>query len=303
MTYGVEKERFTASLENDRRLVEARLEGLLDELARGPSVIEQAVRYMVLDAGKRLRPVLCLWTHDALDGSRRDACLDAACAIECLHTYSLVHDDLPCMDDDDMRRGRPSCHAKYGEAIAVLAGDALLTVCFDVLSSMGERRHVPAETIVEVTRVVARAAGTGGLIGGQVLDLTSGGGEPDRDLVERIHAMKTAALIAASMESGALMAGAPEAERDRARRVGGLAGRAFQIVDDVLDVEAPQAALGKTPGKDAQSGKLTYPACAGLEASKEAAGALIRRAKNELQERPGFGLLGALLDFMVERRG
>ena len=302
MTCGVERERFVESLKSDRRRVEDRLQQLLGEVARGPAVIEEAVRYMVLDAGKRLRPLLCLWTHDALDGHRRDACLDVACALECLHTYSLVHDDLPCMDDDDMRRGRPSCHKKYGEAVAVLAGDALLTMCFDILSSIGERWKVPAETIVDATRVVSRAAGTGGLIGGQVLDISSAASKPSRESVTEIHEMKTAALISASMESGAVLAGASQGERERVRRMGEWAGRAFQIVDDVLDVESTREALGKTPGKDARDAKLTFPSVVGLEASKEAAAARLERAKSELDHRPGAVLLAPLLDYNVKRR-
>lgn len=303
MTYEIENEVFASSLERDRLEVEKRLVSLLDDLARGPSVIEEAVRYMVLDAGKRLRPLLCLWTHDAFGGMRRDASFDAACAIECLHTYSLIHDDLPCMDNDDMRRGRPSCHKKYGDAVAVLAGDALLTLCFDILSSIGERQPVPAETVVGLARVVSRSAGTTGLIGGQVLDITSGAANQGSELVETIHGMKTAALIAASMESGALLAGVSDAERERVRGIGMLAGRAFQIVDDVLDVEASPGMLGKTPGKDVRDAKLTYPAVVGLGASKATAEGLVGRAREKLSEAVGAkgSLLAALLDFMVNR--
>jgi geranylgeranyl diphosphate synthase type II len=302
MTPRIEEDRFTASMEEERRRVERRLERLLDELGRGPSVIEEAMRYMVLDAGKRLRPLLCLWTHDALEGVNRDACLDVACAIECLHTYSLIHDDLPCMDDDDMRRGKPSCHKKYGEAVAVLAGDALLTLSFDILVSTGERWKIAESVVVNATRVVARAAGTSGLIGGQVLDITSDAFEPTADLVEKIHAMKTAALISASMETGAVLAGAPAAERERIRLAGVWAGRAFQIVDDVLDLESDGKTLGKTPGKDVRDGKLTYPSLVGIETSRERARTLIERATKELDGRPKAGLLVTLLNFMVERR-
>jgi len=302
MTPRIEEDRFTASMEEERRRVERRLERLLDELGRGPSVIEEAMRYMVLDAGKRLRPLLCLWTHDALEGVNRDACLDVACAIECLHTYSLIHDDLPCMDDDDMRRGKPSCHKKYGEAVAVLAGDALLTLSFDILVSSGERWKLAESVVVNATRVVARAAGTSGLIGGQVLDITSDAFEPTADLVEKIHAMKTAALISASMETGAVLAGAPAAERERIRLAGVWAGRAFQIVDDVLDLESDGKTLGKTPGKDVRDGKLTYPSLVGIETSRERARTLIERATKELDGRPKAGLLVTLLNFMVERR-
>jgi geranylgeranyl diphosphate synthase type II len=302
MTPRIEEDRFTASMEEERRRVERRLERLLDELGRGPSVIEEAMRYMVLDAGKRLRPLLCLWTHDALEGVNRDACLDVACAIECLHTYSLIHDDLPCMDDDDMRRGKPSCHKKYGEAVAVLAGDALLTLSFDILVSSGERWKLAESVVVNATRVVARAAGTSGLIGGQVLDITSDAFEPTADLVEKIHAMKTAALISASMETGAVLAGAPAAERERIRLAGVWAGRAFQIVDDVLDLESDGQTLGKTPGKDVRDGKLTYPSLVGIETSRERAKTLIDRATKELDGWPKAGLLVALLNFIVERR-
>lgn len=302
MTPRIEEDRFTVSMDEERRRVEERLERLLDELGRGPSVIEEAMRYMVLDAGKRLRPLLCLWTHDALEGVNRDACLDVACAVECVHTYSLIHDDLPCMDDDDMRRGKPSCHKKYGEAVAVLAGDALLTLSFDILVSTGERWKIAGSVVVDATRVVARAAGTSGLIGGQVLDIASDAFEPTADLVEKIHAMKTAALISASMETGAILAGAPTAERERVRLAGVWAGRAFQIVDDVLDLESDGKTLGKTPGKDVRDGKLTYPSLVGIETSREQARTLIDRATRELDGRPTAGLLVALMNFMVERR-
>ncbi len=286
----------------DRLRVERRLEELLDQLGRGPSVIEEAVRYMVLDAGKRLRPLLCLWTHDAWGGTHRDACLDAACAIECLHTYSLIHDDLPCMDDDDMRRGKPSCHKKYGEAVAVLAGDALLTLCFEILASMGERREIADRMALEATRVVSRAGGTSGIIGGQVLDITSAAIEATVDRVEEIHSMKTAALISASMETGAIIAGMPEAERDRVLLAGMKAGEAFQIVDDILDLEADEKTLGKTPGKDLRDGKLTYPSVMGVEASRERANTLIAEAGELVDSRPEAALLVTLLNFMVERR-
>ena len=260
------KEECLAALENEKRRVDERLATLLDEFARGPSVIEQAVRYMVLDGGKRLRPVLCLWTHDALGGSARGACLDVACAIECLHTYSLVHDDLPCMDDDDVRRGKPSCHKKYGEAVAVLTGDALLTICFRVLASIAAKWAVGDAAASEVARIVSRAGGTSGLIGGQILDISVPPGRADIDYVERIHAMKTAALISASMESGAVMAGANGEARERIRRAGEWAGLAFQIIDDVLDVIGDERSLGKPHGIDILDGKPTLPL---IEAMKD----------------------------------
>ncbi len=306
MTSRVEDGEYNAALDRDRRLVEERLTALLDERAGGPGEISRAVRYMVLDAGKRLRPILCLWTHDALGGANRDACLDAACAIECLHTYSLIHDDLPCMDDDDLRRGRPSCHKKYGEAIAVLAGDALLTLCFDIMGSMGDRWDITPAAIIDALNVVTKAAGTGGLIGGQVRDISSDTSseflEPHLDVVNKIHREKTAALIAASMETGAVIAGAGERERERIRSAGVAAGRAFQIIDDVLDIETDADTLGKTPGKDARDGKLTYPSVVGVAASREKAVELIAEAGRELGEGRETRLLLGLFEFLVSRR-
>lgn len=293
---------FLAALEGEKIRVDDRLASLVDEFARGPAVIEDAVRYMVIDGGKRLRPVLCLWSHDAAGGSARDACLDAACAIECLHTYSLVHDDLPCMDDDDVRRGKPSCHRKYGEAVAVLTGDALLTICFEVLASLPAGRGVMDAAAVEVMRIVSRAAGTRGLIGGQILDISSPGDGSDIEHVDKIHSMKTAALIAAAMESGAVLAGVKAEERARIRRAGERAGQAFQIIDDVLDVEADGATLGKTPGKDARAGKMTYASLAGTAASRARAADLIAAARGEFRDDPAAGQVRRLLDFMIERR-
>ena len=302
MTSSGKQSEFSTALEREKTRVDERLEKLLDEFARGPSVIEEAVRYMVLDAGKRLRPVLCLWTHDAMGGVDGDASLDAGCAIECLHTYSLVHDDLPCMDDDDLRRGRPSCHKKFGEAVAVLTGDALLTLCFEIMASIPQRWGVGEGAALECVGVVARSAGTSGLIGGQVLDVASVRTEGGVELVERIHSMKTAALIAASMECGAVMAGAGEEERERVRRAGEWAGRAFQIIDDVLDVESDGATLGKTPGKDERDGKLTYPSVVGVAASRAEAATLIARADEVFRGKSSAELLRGLLAFMVERR-
>ena len=302
MTSSSRTKGFAAALDDEKTRVDLRLATLLGEFARGPAVIEEAVRYMVIDGGKRLRPVLCLWTHDAVGGTARDACLDAACAIECLHTYSLVHDDLPCMDDDDVRRGKPSCHKKYGEAVAVLAGDALLTLCFEILASIPPRWGVADNVVIEVMRIVSRAGGTSGLIGGQILDITMPAGGSDIERVNTIHSMKTAALIAASTECGAAIAGVESAEKARIRRAGEWAGQAFQIIDDVLDVEADGATLGKTPGKDARAGKTTYASLAGTVASRAKAAELVGMAAGAFGEEPSANLVRLLLDFMVERR-
>jgi geranylgeranyl diphosphate synthase type II len=293
---------FAAALDSEREAVETRLRELVDAHVSGPENISGAIRYCVLDTGKRLRPILCVWTHDALGGSDRDTALDVACAIECLHTYTLIHDDLPCMDDDDMRRGKPSCHVMFGEAVAVLTGDALLTLCFEILSSIRERRDTSSGIIVDVAGVIARAAGTAGLIAGQALDLEGNRLEQNPEMVDHIHRHKTAALIAASMECGAIVAGADAGMRDRVRSAGMSAGQAFQIVDDVLDLETDGETLGKTPGKDVKAGKLTYPSVAGVAASRERAAQLVDAARGQLGEAVKSSRLGELLGFLVTRK-
>jgi len=273
---------FSRLLEEERELVNRRLEDIVAGQASAADYMREALVYVLLDGGKRLRPLLCLWTHDMLGGTRRDPCLDVACAIECMHTYSLVHDDLPCMDDDAMRRGKPSCHVKFGEAIAVLTGDALLTLCFEHLATLGERWEIDSSVVVNVMQVISRGAGADGLITGQALDLMSDKLEPNLQTVVQIHERKTAALITSAMTSGAIMAGANASELARIERAGMLAGGAFQIVDDVLDVQMDGETLGKTPGKDAKDGKLTYPSVVGLEASKKRALEMVTEAKLEL---------------------
>jgi geranylgeranyl diphosphate synthase type II len=289
-------------LERDRDAVEARCTELLDRYAGEHARMREAMGYSLLGGGKRLRPVLCLWTADLAGGGNRAVALDAACAIECVHTYSLVHDDLPCMDDDDMRRGRPSSHRRFGEATAVLTGDALLTLAFQILSDIAPGREEPeAGAALEAVRVLARAAGTGGLITGQALDL-----EPDLrgglDEVTRIHENKTARLISASMEIGAVTAGAGTDFRAGVREAGRLAGLAFQIVDDLLDLEMDEETLGKTPGKDVKTGKLTWPAVAGAGEARAEAGRLLEASLDALPPGGKQGALGALLRRLVERR-
>lgn len=302
MTSKVDEQYFADSVARARTEVEERLEALLSEQGEGTAQLREALGYVVLGGGKRLRSILCLWTHDSMGGTRRDACLDVACALEFLHSYSLVHDDLPCMDDDDMRRGRASCHKRFGEGTAVLVGDALLTLCFETLASLGSRRELDLERVVQTLQVVGRAAGMGGLITGQALDLESTVADSDLETVDKIHRYKTAALIAASMESGAVIAGVPDETRERMRRVGDLAGRAFQIVDDLLDIESTAEALGKTPGKDAEGGKPTYPAVAGADASRTQAETLIAEATGLLEQEHGAPPLARLLETLVFRQ-
>lgn len=292
---------FEQIAERDRGAVEVRLSALLDALASHHAGMREAVAYSLLGGGKRMRPLFCLWTHDALGGAQRDAALDAACAIECVHTYSLIHDDLPCMDDDDFRRGQPSSHRRFGEATAVLAGDALLSLGFEIILTTGTRHAVADRTLLDAARVLAGASGTGGLIAGQALDIS---GPDDRDLatVERTHENKTARLIAAAFEIGAVFALAGPDARARARRAGLSAGHAFQIVDDLLDLAGSQESLGKTPGKDVNRGRLTYPAVAGVEAARERARERIAAALRELPEALGTPL-ERVIERVVERSG
>ena len=285
---------------DDRALVEARLAGLVDLLASHHTGMRDSIRYSLLGGGKRVRPLLCLWTHDALHGSDRDVALDAACALECVHTYSLVHDDLPCMDDDDLRRGQPSSHKQFGEAVAVLTGDALLTLGFEILATLPSRHRLADATALAATATLARAAGTEGLISGQALDLEPP--EPrDATVVNAIHLHKTAMLIAASMELGAIAAGRTGNDRERVRRAGLDAGLAFQITDDVLDLEGAQETLGKTPRKDVDRGKLTLPSVIGIDAARERAHDHVAAALAEFREASETPL-EALIRHIVERR-
>ncbi len=286
----------------ERASVEARCEELVSALASEHDGIAEAIRYSLLGGGKRLRPILCLWSHDLVGGKKREIALDVACAIECIHTYSLIHDDLPCMDNDDFRRGKPSAHRKYGEATAVLTGDALLTLGFQVIGTIPERRKgADAGTILEAIRILAAAAGTGGLIAGQALDLSGSARTGNLDDVGRIHRNKTARLIAAAMDAGALVGGASMETRRRIRDAGTLAGEAFQIIDDVLDRETDRETLGKTPGKDALNDKLTFPAVAGAEKARETAAKMVAEAKSMLPEGATTGLLRAMFDFLITR--
>jgi geranylgeranyl diphosphate synthase type II len=229
-----------------------------------PARLAAAMRYSVLAGGKRLRPVLCLLAAEACGGDR-EAALPAACALELVHTYSLIHDDLPAMDDDDLRRGRPTCHRAFDEATAVLAGDGLLTLAFEVLV-----RHVrPAEAAAGCVLALAEAAGPEGMVGGQMADLQAEGrGDGTPEALEAIHRRKTGALIRAALRIGARVAGAPAEAVAALDRYGQALGLAFQVVDDLLDVEGDEAKLGKRVGKDSGLGKWTYPGLIGVDRSR-----------------------------------
>ena len=259
--------------------VDAAMSGFLPKAKQRPATIHTAMRYCVFAGGKRLRPVLCLAAADACDGETTDA-LAPACALELMHTYSLVHDDLPAMDDDDLRRGRPTCHKVYGEAMAVLTGDALLTQAFIVLA------QTPTTKRDSTREYIAELAETGGsqkLIGGQVMDL-EGEGKPltKRDLV-RIHEAKTAALLTSSLRLGAMTANATPAKLEALTSFGYNLGLAFQVIDDILDVTQSTEMLGKTAGKDEAVEKSTYPAILGLEKSRKEAARLTAAAMAALK--------------------
>jgi len=268
--------------------VDAAMDGFLPVEDERPGSIHGAMRYCVFAGGKRLRPVLCLAAAEACGGDRAEA-LPAACALELMHTYSLVHDDLPCMDDDDLRRGRPTCHKVYGEGMAVLCGDALLTETFIVLTKTKGAERYP------VGKMVAELAETGGsrkLIGGQVLDLEGEGKTLSLEELVRIHEAKTAALLTSSVRLGAMSANATNDQLEALTRFGYALGLAFQVIDDILDVTQTTEALGKTAGKDQAVDKATYPAVIGLEASRLEAMRLTAEALGALET---FGKKGKRL--------
>jgi geranylgeranyl diphosphate synthase, type II len=285
--------------EEDRLAVDGQLDRLMPAETVPPHSIHQAMRYSVFAGGKRIRPILCLETARIFEASV-SAAFYPACAIEFIHTYSLIHDDLPALDNDDLRRGKPTCHKKFGEAAAILAGDALLTLAFETLAcapTTSDRR-------VAMTGEIAGAAGTvNGMVGGQVADLEAEGKQVGAEMLEYIHRSKTAALIRASITSGALCAGASADDVNHLRSFGESIGWAFQVVDDILDVEESSAALGKTAGKDIAQQKATYPAVFGLERSHQFANELAHKALDELKS---FGeradRLRAIAEFLVVRR-
>ena len=263
-----------------------------------PSTIHKAMRYSVFAGGKRLRPILCLAAAEACNG-KIDNALPLACALECIHTYSLVHDDLPSMDNDDFRRGRPTCHKVFGDGIAVLAGDALLTMAFEIVSRAKPARRYDMATLL---REVAIAAGSQKLIAGQVADLEAEGKTVTRVDLRYIHENKTAAILTASVCLGAMSANATSAELGAMTRFGRTLGLAFQVIDDILDVTQTSEKLGKSAGKDVAAKKATYPAVVGLDGSRAEARRLTRKAHEALTR---FGskaeALHVLANFLLER--
>ncbi|MEZ4598991.1 MAG: polyprenyl synthetase family protein [Syntrophotaleaceae bacterium] len=257
-------------LDECRQKVDAALDRFLPAEDTLPQKLHQAIRYSVFAGGKRIRPILMMSACQAVGGDAGRV-LPAACAMEMIHTYSLIHDDLPAMDDDDFRRGRPTCHKVYGEALAILAGDALLTEAFRLLSSPPEQDKVPGATVCRVLNIIALAAGSKGMVGGQVVDMESEGRDIDLPTLEYIHTRKTGALILASVQAGALLGGAGSESFEALSDYAEAAGLAFQVADDILDIVGDQAVLGKDVGSDAARGKATYPALLGLETARERA--------------------------------
>jgi len=288
------------TLELGRGLVDRALERLLPPETQYPVSIHQAMRHSMFAGGKRIRPILCMEAGRMVAGSLPVGIEELGATLEMLHTYSLIHDDLPALDNDDLRRGRPTCHVVYGEAIAILAGDAFQTQAYEVMAQL----KCPPEARVWIIEEIARGTGTiDGMIGGQVADLDAEHTKPDAARLEYIHRAKTAALITASVVSGGLYGGADNKQVTKLRAFGQFIGLAFQIVDDVLDVTQTSEQLGKTAGKDTVAEKATYPALFGIDESIKKADQLVKDAFGALDSFGGRAeALKELAQFLVERK-
>lgn len=275
----VSPQQFDAAIDEARLAVEAMLDALLPRPEGPEARVAEAMRYAIMAGGKRFRPFL-VCESASLFGVHKGAALRAAAAIECVHTYSLVHDDLPCMDDDDLRRGLPTVHRKFDEATAVLAGDALLTFAFEILADTDT--HELAEVRIDLVRRLALASGARGMVGGQMIDLASEGKAVDIGAITRLQQLKTGALIAFSCEAGAVLGRAPRERRHALRAYAHDMGLAFQIADDILDVEGEAASLGKATGKDAEAGKATFVSILGVDRARDQARMLSEQAIQHL---------------------
>jgi geranylgeranyl diphosphate synthase, type II len=291
-----------AYLTERKALVDRTLDDYIPDDKNEPPVIFQAVRYSLLAGGKRIRPILCLAAAEAI-GGEKDAVLPAACALEMIHTYSLIHDDLPAMDDDDYRRGRPTLHKVFGEDIAILAGDALLTEAFHLLADRKRMPGIPADRLLDAAREIAEAAGYYGMVGGQVQDIRAEGEKASLETLYAIHRRKTGALLRVSLRAGAILAGAGDEALAALSDYGGKIGLAFQIADDILNVEGDPALLGKGTGSDAARGKITFPALLGIEASRARAEQLVLEAVASLVSFDDrAAALRAIARYILERR-
>jgi geranylgeranyl diphosphate synthase type II len=281
-----------------QKMVENALQAYLPKSSIKPKTIHKAMRYSVFAGGKRLRPILCLAAGECCGGETSEA-LPLACAVECIHTYSLIHDDLPCMDDDDLRRGMPTSHKVFGEAIAVLAGDALLTFAFELAAQVpGWPRH----PLKDIIRELAVASGSRNLIAGQVVDLESEGKRVSLPLLKFIHESKTAALLRATIRLGAMSANATPARLESLSEFGMSLGLAFQVIDDILDVTQSSETLGKSAGKDLVAEKATYPSVIGLDESRKVAKRLTEEAHRSLKPFARKAeILHGLADYLLDR--
>lgn len=270
-------------LSKKKELIDKSLDKLVPAAKTFPPSINEAMRYSLFAGGKRVRPILAVAAAEAL-GAKTTELYPLAGALELIHTYSLIHDDLPAMDNDDFRRGRPTCHKVYGEAIAILAGDGLLNMAFEVLSDPRRTKAVPAARLVAITREIAVASGVFGMVGGQVVDMESEGKEIEFPLLEYIHTHKTGALIRASVRVGALYAKAGKRQLADLTRYGELVGLAFQIADDILDITGTQEEIGKDVGSDLEKDKKTYPSFFGLDESRRRAVEVVDQALASLKQ-------------------
>lgn len=289
-------------IKTQKELVDARLRQYLDLDQRCPALLREAMTYTLLGPGKRIRPILALCACQACGGDMSRA-LPGACAVEMIHAYSLIHDDLPAMDDDDLRRGRPTCHKRFDEATAILAADALQALAFDTLSNY----VYPAEVAVQCVSALADAAGPCGMVAGQTLDVRAGKNPHEYirtlDILENVHRLKTGALIRVSLIIGAMLADAQPEQIESLKGYGEWLGLLFQVTDDLLDVTADEADMGKRTHKDIEKGKVTYPGFIGMEKSQQYAAELAQRAKSNLD---AFGenadMLRLLADYVLERK-
>lgn len=286
-------------LKERKRLIDEALDRFLPPATEPPAIAHEAMRYSTIDGGKRVRPILALAASEAVGGTVESA-LPAACAIECIHAFSLIHDDLPCMDDDDYRRGRPTSHKMFGEAMALLAGDALFSYAFELIPQTPP--NVPRDTVLEVIGLVAAAAGTEGMVGGQVMDMLAQGRRPELSEIEQIHRRKTGALLETSVVVGGMLGGGTKEQVEALSTYGRNIGLAFQIADDILDIRGDAAKLGKPIGSDQKLDKATYPSAIGIEKSEELASKAVADAVNVLSQ---FGYaaepLRLIARFIVER--
>ena len=276
MTQGIEQ-----YLKEKKPDVENALRKLMPEPSGLAGTVVEAMNYTLFSGGKRIRPILCIAGAEAVEGNA-DNVLPVACALELIHSYSLIHDDLPAMDNDDFRRGEPTNHKVFGEAMALLAGDGLLTMAFNIMARFGVEKDIGKAELLRVIDMIAYASGCQGMVGGQAVDISYEGKDPNTHVVEYIHTHKTAALIASSVTAGVILGGGNEEEIDSINRYGQRIGLAFQIADDILNIEGKRNVIGKEVGSDAARGKITYPYVFGIDESKRIQAELIGRAIEEI---------------------